>query len=108
VGPRPLLTEYLLRYTELEMQRHSVRPGITGWAQINGIRDTLSPNQDEKRFGEQGLGEQRLDEQGLDEKTLWDLRIAYDLWYVQHRSWRVDARILATTVRHTAARLVGR
>lgn len=68
VGPRPLLVRYLPWYTSEERLRHSVRPGITGWAQING-RNLLS----------------------------WDDRLALDVHYVRHRSLGFDLRILALT-----------
>lgn len=68
VGPRPLLMAYLDRYSADQMRRHDVPPGITGWAQVNG-RNALS----------------------------WDEKFAYDLWYVDHRSWWLDLRILAMT-----------
>jgi lipopolysaccharide/colanic/teichoic acid biosynthesis glycosyltransferase len=69
VGPRPLPTAYLPRYTEAERRRHDVRPGITGWAQVHG-RNALA----------------------------WDERLALDVWYVEHRSLALDLRILARTV----------
>lgn len=69
VGPRPLLPEYLPLYTAEERLRHSVPPGITGWAQING-RNALSFKQ----------------------------RFALDVWYVQHRSFALDCRILWLTL----------
>lgn len=69
VGPRPLLTEYLPYYTEREQLRHSVRPGITGLAQISG-RNNLS----------------------------WDERLELDVWYVEHCSLLLDLRILLTTL----------
>jgi lipopolysaccharide/colanic/teichoic acid biosynthesis glycosyltransferase len=69
VGPRPLLVEYLDRYTHEQMRRHSVKPGITGWAQING-RNVLS----------------------------WEERFSYDLWYVDHHSVWLDIKILRRTV----------
>jgi sugar O-acyltransferase (sialic acid O-acetyltransferase NeuD family) len=68
VGPRPLLPQYLKRYTPEQMRRHEVKPGITGWAQING-RNSLA----------------------------WNEKFALDLWYVDHRSFWLDLRILATT-----------
>lgn len=68
VGPRPLLMEYLPRYTAEQARRHDVRPGITGWAQLNG-RNTLP----------------------------WEQRFALDVWYVEHRSCRLDLRILLLT-----------
>ena len=75
VGPRPLLMEYLETYSTEERRRHDVRPGITGWAAVNG-RNTL-------RFGE---------------------RLALDIWYVDHWSFRLDARILAMTVHQVLRR----
>jgi lipopolysaccharide/colanic/teichoic acid biosynthesis glycosyltransferase len=69
VGPRPLLTEYLPRYSPEQARRHEVRPGITGWAQVNG-RNTVS----------------------------WPDKFAYDVWYVDHRSTRLDLQILWRTV----------
>lgn len=69
VGPRPLLTEYLDRYNERQARRHEVRPGITGWAQVNG-RNAAS----------------------------WDDRLEMDVYYVEHRSLLLDARILWRTV----------
>jgi sugar transferase EpsL len=69
VGPRPLPTAYLPRYTAAERRRHDVRPGITGWAQVHG-RNALA----------------------------WDERLALDVWYVEHRSLVLDLRILARTV----------
>ena len=69
VGPRPLLTEYLPIYDERQRRRHEVRPGLTGWAQVNG-RNAVS----------------------------WDERLEMDVWYVDNRSWRLDARILFLTM----------
>jgi sugar O-acyltransferase (sialic acid O-acetyltransferase NeuD family) len=69
VGPRPLLPQYLKRYTPEQMRRHEVKPGITGWAQING-RNALE----------------------------WDEKFALDVWYVDHQSFWLDLRILATTI----------
>jgi len=68
VGPRPLLMEYLDRYTPEQSRRHDVRPGITGWAQING-RNVLA----------------------------WEEKFALDVWYVDHQSLLLDMRILALT-----------
>ena len=68
VGPRPLLMEYLPLYNERQARRHSVRPGITGWAQVNG-RNALD----------------------------WEERFELDLWYVEHRSFWLDLRIIALT-----------
>jgi lipopolysaccharide/colanic/teichoic acid biosynthesis glycosyltransferase len=75
VGPRPLLPEYLDRYNEEQARRHEVRPGITGWAQVNG-RNSVP----------------------------WDERFKMDVWYVDHRSLALDARI----VFRTAALVVSR
>lgn len=68
VGPRPLLMEYLGRYTSEQARRHEVRPGITGWAQING-RNALS----------------------------WEEKFSLDLWYVEHWCLALDLNILAST-----------
>jgi sugar transferase EpsL len=68
VGPRPLLMEYLPLYTSEQMRRHEVRPGITGWTQVNG-RNDLS----------------------------WEDKFALDVWYVDHRSFWLDLGILAMT-----------
>jgi lipopolysaccharide/colanic/teichoic acid biosynthesis glycosyltransferase len=70
VGPRPLLMDYVPRYTPEQWRRHDVRPGITGWAQVNG-RNALS----------------------------WDEKFALDVWYVDHRSFRLDLDILVRTAR---------
>ncbi len=69
VGPRPLLEEYLLLYTPTQARRHEVKPGITGWAQING-RNTIS----------------------------WEEKFQYDVWYVDHQSFILDIRILYFTL----------
>lgn len=68
VGPRPLLMEYLALYTEEQAKRHNVRPGITGWAQING-RNEIS----------------------------WEKKFNYDLWYIENQSFLLDLKILAFT-----------
>ncbi len=68
VGPRPLPVQYLDRYTERERHRHDVRPGLTGWAQVRG-RNAVD----------------------------WDERLELDVWYVEHRSWLLDLKILALT-----------
>jgi lipopolysaccharide/colanic/teichoic acid biosynthesis glycosyltransferase len=73
VGPRPTVQEQVDRYTERQRRRLEVRPGITGWAQVNG-RTSLP----------------------------WPERIELDVWYVEHRSLRLDLRILARTVRMLA------
>lgn len=75
VGPRPLLMEYLPLYNEEQMRRHDVKPGITGWAQING-RNTLE----------------------------WEEKFALDLWYVENCSFWLDLKILARTVVKVFAR----
>jgi lipopolysaccharide/colanic/teichoic acid biosynthesis glycosyltransferase len=69
VGPRPLLMQYLSRYTPEQARRHDVLPGITGWAQVNG-RNALS----------------------------WEEKFALDVWYVDHWSLALDLKILALTV----------
>jgi len=69
VGPRPLLMQYLARYSPAQARRHEVVPGITGWTQVHG-RNALT----------------------------WDEKFALDLWYVDHRSMLLDLRILAMTV----------
>jgi sugar transferase EpsL len=68
VGPRPLLTRYLDRYTPTQARRHDVRPGITGWAQVNG-RNALT----------------------------WAQKFDLDLWYVEHHSLALDLKIIALT-----------
>jgi lipopolysaccharide/colanic/teichoic acid biosynthesis glycosyltransferase len=75
VGPRPLLMEYLPLYTPRQARRHEVRPGLTGWAQVNG-RNAQS----------------------------WDERFALDVWYVDHRSLWLDLKILWMTVKKVAGR----
>lgn len=70
VGPRPLLMEYLPLYTKQQARRHDVRPGITGWAQVNG-RNAIS----------------------------WDEKFAADIWYVENRSLALDFRILIMTIK---------
>jgi lipopolysaccharide/colanic/teichoic acid biosynthesis glycosyltransferase len=70
VGPRPLLVDYLDRYSPEQARRHAVRPGLTGWAQVNG-RNAVT----------------------------WEDRLAMDVWYVDHRSHALDARILWMTIR---------
>ncbi|MES9902889.1 MAG: sugar transferase [Sedimenticola sp.] len=75
VGPRPLLMEYLPLYTEEQMRRHDVRPGVTGWAQVNG-RNAIS----------------------------WDEKFKLDVWYVDNRSFWLDLKILFLTVRKVLVR----
>jgi lipopolysaccharide/colanic/teichoic acid biosynthesis glycosyltransferase len=70
VGPRPTVPVQVDRYTERQRERLAVKPGITGWAQVNG-RTELP----------------------------WDERIELDLWYIEHRSWRLDLEILRRTIR---------
>ncbi len=69
VGPRPLLMHYLPLYTERQARRHEVRPGVTGWAQINGRN-----------------------------ATPWPERLEMDVWYVENRSFLLDLKILALTI----------
>ena len=69
VGPRPLLVEYLPLYSDEQARRHEVRPGITGWSQVNG-RNAVD----------------------------WDTRLAMDVWYVDNRALLLDAKILFMTV----------
>lgn len=75
VGPRPLLMEYLPLYSAEQARRHAVRPGITGWAQVNG-RNALS----------------------------WPQKFALDVWYVDNRSFLLDIRILVLTVKKVFVR----
>jgi sugar transferase EpsL len=75
VGPRPLLPEYLALYTPEQARRHDAKPGITGWAQVNG-RNSLT----------------------------WETRFALDVWYVDNRSLRLDLKILWLTVIKVAKR----
>lgn len=75
IGPRPLLVRYLPWYTEREQLRHSVRPGITGWAQVNG-RNLLT----------------------------WDNKLEMDVWYVEHLSFLTDCKILAKTITNVLKR----
>ena len=75
VGPRPLLVEYLNLYSEWQSRRHEVRPGITGWAQVNG-RNTIS----------------------------WDEKFELDVWYVDNQSLWLDIKILWLTVKKALKR----
>lgn len=75
VGPRPLLVEYLPLYSPDQARRHEVRPGITGWAQVNG-RNALS----------------------------WEAKFTLDLWYVENRHFLLDVKILMLTVKKVLAR----
>ena len=69
IGPRPLLTGYLHLYNDFQKRRHDVRPGITGWAQVNG-RNAIS----------------------------WDKKFEYDVWYVENLSFMLDLRIFFKTI----------
>lgn len=69
IGPRPLLVEYLPLYNAAQKRRHDVRPGITGWAQVNG-RNAIS----------------------------WDQKFAYDVWYVDNLSFNLDFKIILRTI----------
>lgn len=75
VGPRPLLPKYLPLYSKEQLRRHEVRPGITGWAQING-RNNIS----------------------------WTRKFEYDVWYVDHVSFWLDLKILFLTVKKVFVR----
>ena len=70
IGPRPLLPEYLNLYNDFQRRRNEVRPGISGWAQVNG-RNTIS----------------------------WEQKFNYDVWYVDHQSFLLDLKILLMTVK---------
>ena len=70
VGPRPLLMEYLPLYNSEQMMRHTIRPGITGWAQVNG-RNSIS----------------------------WDDKFRLDLWYVSNRTLWLDCKIIILTIK---------
>jgi len=69
IGPRPLLVQYLKYYTPEQMRRHEVKPGISGWAQVNG-RNAIS----------------------------WEEKFKYDLWYVDHISFKLDLKIFWLTI----------
>jgi lipopolysaccharide/colanic/teichoic acid biosynthesis glycosyltransferase len=75
VGPRPLLMRYLPLYSSEQARRHDVRPGLTGWSQVNG-RNSLS----------------------------WPDKLALDVWYVDHRSFGLDLKILLMTVAKVVSR----
>lgn len=70
VGPRPLLPKYLKLYSNEQARRHEVKPGITGWAQVNG-RNAIS----------------------------WEKKFEYDVWYVEHQSFLLDLKILLKTIK---------
>ncbi|MGM0914230.1 MAG: sugar transferase [Pseudomonadota bacterium] len=75
VGPRPLLMEYLPLYSKHQARRHEVRPGVTGWAQVNG-RNAIS----------------------------WEEKFDYDVWYVDHQTFWLDVKILLLTVKKVFVR----
>ncbi len=75
IGPRPLLVEYLPLYNSFQARRHEVKPGITGWAQVNG-RNAIS----------------------------WEDRFKYDVWYVDHISFALDMKILWLTLKKVLAK----
>lgn len=75
VGPRPLLASYLERYSPEQARRHAVRPGITGWAQVNG-RNALS----------------------------WEEKFRHDVWYVDNRNFLLDSKILLMTISNVLLR----
>ena len=75
IGPRPLLVQYLPLYNEFQKRRHEVRPGITGWAQVNG-RNAIS----------------------------WDQKFKYDVWYVDHVSFLLDLKIFFLTIKKVFVR----
>jgi lipopolysaccharide/colanic/teichoic acid biosynthesis glycosyltransferase len=75
VGPRPLLVDYVPRYSREQARRHEVKPGITGWAQVNG-RNTLS----------------------------WEQKFSLDVWYVDHWSFGLDAKIIWNTMQKVLQR----
>lgn len=70
IGPRPLLVEYLPLYSSRQQERHNVKPGITGWAQVNG-RNAIS----------------------------WERKLDYDVWYVEHLSFLLDIKIIWLTIK---------
>ena len=75
IGPRPLLMQYLPLYSKEQWRRHHMRPGITGWAQVNG-RNALS----------------------------WDQKFALDVWYVDHHNLWIDCRIIFLTIKRVVGR----
>lgn len=75
VGPRPLLVQYLPLYTERQARRHEVRPGVTGWAQVNG-RNAIS----------------------------WKQKFEYDVWYVDHVSLKTDLKVIFLTIKKVIKR----
>ena len=79
VGPRPLLMEYLPLYNQEQKKRHNVKPGITGWAQING-RNAIS----------------------------WDAKFKLDVWYVENQSFKLDMYIIYKTIVNTLQKILTR
>mgnify|MGYP003313915836 FL=1 len=77
IGPRPLLPEYLPYYTERERLRHTVRPGISGWAQVNG-RNNCG----------------------------WDKKLEYDVYYVEHLTFWMDVKVIFTTIMNVLTSLL--
>jgi lipopolysaccharide/colanic/teichoic acid biosynthesis glycosyltransferase len=75
VGPRPLLMQYLPLYSLEQSRRHDIKPGVTGWAQING-RNAIS----------------------------WEQKFTYDVWYVDHQSFWLDMKILFLTIKKVLVR----
>ena len=75
IGPRPLLIKYLTLYSETQKRRHEVKPGITGWAQVNG-RNAIS----------------------------WNKKFEYDVWYVDHLSFLLDCKIVWRTIKKVIIR----
>lgn len=75
VGPRPLLAEYLPLYSAKQARRHDIRPGITGWAQVNG-RNAIS----------------------------WEEKFNYDIWYIENRSFLLDIKIIGLTIKKVISR----
>lgn len=75
IGPRPLLPEYLPYYTEEESHRHDVRPGISGWAQVNGRNNVP-----------------------------WNEKLAMDVWYVNHVSLKIDIHVIIKTIKSVILR----
>ena len=75
IGPRPLLVQYLPLYNDFQKKRHNIKPGITGWAQVNG-RNAIS----------------------------WKQKFEYDVWYVEHCSFLLDVKILFLTIKKVFVR----
>ena len=74
MGPRPLLMEYLPLYSASQRRRHELRPGITGWAQVNGRN-----------------------------ATSWEEKFKYDVWYVENQSFFLDMKIILLTIKKVIA-----